>query len=256
MQYQMHWPSEHTVDGRSYDGELHLVHVDCSYKDLEEAKVHAGGVVVVAVLINETAMLATVETSLVSIQIKQTANPELEKIGEALPRIQLQGEQAQTAEVVRVEGLLPQDRDYLTYQGSLTTPGFEEGVVWAVLLQPIAVSPAALAGMRQLCYGGEDSTRVGANCREQQPLGERRVYSYRPIRGQKRSSSLSRNAKVLKKEEVHFSPVTEEERRQVITSPVAVLLYLCICLGDHSSGSEIVQLGHMSCRPLVCNKSV
>ena len=74
--------------------------------------------------------------------------------------------QVKTAEVVRVEGLLPQDRDYLTYQGSLTTPGFEEGVVWAVLLQPIKVSPGALGRMRQLRYGGEDSTRIKANCRD------------------------------------------------------------------------------------------
>ena len=161
VQYQMHWPSEHTLEGRSYPGELHLVHIHTRYRDIEEAKLHSEGVAVVAVLITED---------------QETANSELEKIGEVLPRIQLKGEEAQTAEVVRVEGLLPQDRDYLTYQGSLTTPGFEEGVVWAVLLQPIAVSPAALARMRQLRYGGEDSTRVGANCREQQSMGERTVY--------------------------------------------------------------------------------
>ena len=172
VQYQMHWPSEHTLEGRSYPGELHLVHIHTRYRDLEEAKLHSEGVAVVAVLITED---------------KETANSELEKIGEVLPRIQLKGEQAQTAEVVRVEGLLPRDRDYLTYRGSLTTPGFEEGVVWAVLLQPLAVSPAALSRMRQLRYGGEDSTRVGANCREQQDLGERTVY--RPDKQQGDSSN-------------------------------------------------------------------
>ena len=168
----MHWPSEHTLEGRSYPGELHLVHIHTRYRDLEEAKLHSEGVAVVAVLITED---------------KETANCELEKIGEVLPRIQLKGEQAQTAEVVRVDGLLPRDRDYLTYQGSLTTPGFQEGVVWAVLLQPLAVSPAALSRMRQLRYGGEDSSRVGANCREQQELGERTVY--RPDKQQGDSSN-------------------------------------------------------------------
>ena len=73
---------------------------------------------------------------------------------------QVKGEETQTAEVVNVEGLLPQDRDYLTYQvatiililinititqGSLTTPGFAEGVNWLVLTNPISVSSATLA---------------------------------------------------------------------------------------------------------------
>ena len=52
--------------------------------------------------------------------------------------------QVKTSHVVKVEGLLPQDKDYFTYKGSLITPGFEEGVIWAVLLQPIAASPLAL----------------------------------------------------------------------------------------------------------------
>ena len=73
---------------------------------------------------------------------------------------QVKGEETQTAEVVNVEGLLPKDRDYLTYQvatiililinititqGSLTTPGFTEGVTWLVLTNPISVSSATLA---------------------------------------------------------------------------------------------------------------
>ena len=73
---------------------------------------------------------------------------------------QVKGEETQTAEVVNVEGLLPKDRDYLTYQvatiililinititqGSLTTPGFAGGVIWLVLINPISVSSATLA---------------------------------------------------------------------------------------------------------------
>ena len=69
---------------------------------------------------------------------------------------QVKGEETQTAEVVNVEGLLPKDRDYLTYQvatiililinititqGSLTTPWF----AWLLLTNPISVSSATLA---------------------------------------------------------------------------------------------------------------
>ena len=74
---------------------------------------------------------------------------------------QVKGEESQTAEVVNVEALLPQDRDYLTYQvdiftwiyplttmniqGSFTTHGFAEGVTWLVLTNPISVSSATLS---------------------------------------------------------------------------------------------------------------
>ena len=76
MQYEMHWPSEHTLEGRSYPGELHLVHIHTRYRDLEEAKLHSEGVAVVAVFVTEDQM---------------TANSELEKIGRRLFKIQEKG---------------------------------------------------------------------------------------------------------------------------------------------------------------------
>ena len=36
--------------------------------------------------------------------------------------------------------LLPSDRRYYTYMGSLTTPPCSEGVTWIVIKQPLAVS--------------------------------------------------------------------------------------------------------------------
>ena len=85
VQYQMHWPSEHTMEGRSYPGELHLVHIHTRYRDLEEAKLHSEGVAVVAVLITED---------------KETANSELEKIGEVLPR-RMQGSSVATPHLLQ-----------------------------------------------------------------------------------------------------------------------------------------------------------
>jgi carbonic anhydrase len=37
--------------------------------------------------------------------------------------------------------LLPEDRRYYTYMGSLTTPPCSEGVLWLVLKQPVPLSP-------------------------------------------------------------------------------------------------------------------
>ena len=36
--------------------------------------------------------------------------------------------------------LLPSERGYYTYMGSLTTPPCSEGVLWMVMRQPVAVS--------------------------------------------------------------------------------------------------------------------
>lgn len=156
-----HWgASEHALQGNFYAGELQLVHHHIHYPTMAEAARHSGGLAVVAILLT---------------QDDNHPNPELEKIGEVLSRIQVKGEEAQTAEVVRVEGLLPEDRDYLTYEGSLTSGEFQEGVTWVVLTQPLPVSSATLANMQLLHHGGPASARVGNNCREVQELGGRTV---------------------------------------------------------------------------------
>ena len=153
----MHWGSEHAVEGHRYSGELQLVHYRKRYGGLGEAAGHAGGIAVVAVMLRED---------------NESPNSEVEKIAEVLPSIELKGEQTQTAEVVRVEELLPEDRDYLTYHGSLTSPagpGLEEGVLWAVLTSPVGVSSRALARMTQLRHGGPGSARMVANNRCEPP---------------------------------------------------------------------------------------
>ena len=156
-----HWgSSEHGLEGKFYAGELHLVHHHIHYPHMAEAARHSDGVAVVAILLT---------------QDDNHPNPELEKIGEVLSRIQLKGEEAQTAEVVRVEGLLPEDRDYLTYQGSLTSGEFQEGVTWMVLTEALPVSSACLANMQLLHYGGPASAKVGNNCKEVAELGDRKV---------------------------------------------------------------------------------
>ena len=95
---------------------------------------------------------------------------------------QVKGEESQTAEVVNVEALLPQDRDYLTYQvdiftwtsdnhlqGSFTTHGFAEGVTWLVLANPISVSSATRSrfnlrfiSLTRLCWPGCGSFATAA----------------------------------------------------------------------------------------------
>ncbi|MFG6462935.1 carbonic anhydrase [Roseateles sp. DXS20W] len=113
VQFHFHRPGEERVNGRQFDMVAHLVHRDA-----------AGKLAVVAVLLERGAdnkpqpVLQTV-----------WANLPLEK-GETLPA------QAQ----IDLNQLLPENRSYYTYMGSLTTPPCSEGVLWMVMRQPVAVT--------------------------------------------------------------------------------------------------------------------
>jgi carbonic anhydrase len=62
--------------------------------------------------------------------------------------------------------LLPAERRYYDFEGSLTTPPCSEGVHWMVLTQPVTVSPQAIRAFRNL---------YPANARPVQPLNGRKV---------------------------------------------------------------------------------
>jgi carbonic anhydrase len=118
VQFHFHRPSEERINGRQFDMVAHLVH-----KDAE------GRLAVVAVLLDrgrDDKPQPVVQTI--------WANLPLEK-GEALPA-QVQIDPGQ---------LLPEDRGYATYMGSLTTPPCTEGVLWMVMRQPVSLSAQQLA---------------------------------------------------------------------------------------------------------------
>jgi carbonic anhydrase len=50
-------------------------------------------------------------------------------------------EEAQARVPLELTDLLPTDRRYFTYMGSLTTPPCSEGVQWIVMRQPVTVTP-------------------------------------------------------------------------------------------------------------------
>ena len=113
VQFHFHRPSEERVNGKQFDMVAHLVH-----KDAE------GRLAVVAVLLErgrDDKPQPLVQTV--------WANLPLEK-GEALPA-QVQ---------IDLNQLLPAERGYYTYMGSLTTPPCTEGVLWMVMRQPVQLT--------------------------------------------------------------------------------------------------------------------
>lgn len=108
-QFHFHSPSEHTINGQYYPLEMHLVHKD-----------ENGNIAVIGVFFKEG-----------------KANSELEKVFSNAPKEEgnkiLDGS-------ININTLLPLNKAYFTYSGSLTTPPCTEGVRWIVLKQPITAS--------------------------------------------------------------------------------------------------------------------
>lgn len=111
VQFHFHRPSEERINGRQFDMVAHLVH-----KDPE------GRLAVVAVLLDRGG----------------PAQPLIQTVWNNLPlekntEVGVRGE-------IDMNHLLPADRRYFTYMGSLTTPPCSEGVLWLVLQQPVPVA--------------------------------------------------------------------------------------------------------------------
>jgi carbonic anhydrase len=66
------------------------------------------------------------------------ANPVVQTVWNNLPLEQ--GQEVPARVSLPLPALLPEDRRYFTYMGSLTTPPCTEGVRWVVMRQPVSLS--------------------------------------------------------------------------------------------------------------------
>lgn len=115
-----HSPSEHTLDGRSFPAELHLVHADSH-----------GNLAVVGVLFELG------DPSPVVRSILDSAPPLGETAGASIP----------------LPAALPSDLSYYRYDGSKTTPPCDEPVDWYVLRHAMTLSQAQVDGLLALAGG-------------------------------------------------------------------------------------------------------
>jgi carbonic anhydrase len=133
-QFHFHVPSENLIKGKSFPMEGHLVHADKN-----------GHLAVVAVMVTEG-----------------TANQALEKAWAQLPK---KGEKlALTADISPLE-ILPENRDYYRFNGSLTTPPCSEGVRWLVMKQPISASKAQIEQFLQVIHHHNNRPVQAVNAR-------------------------------------------------------------------------------------------
>ncbi|XP_059009122.1 carbonic anhydrase 7 isoform X1 [Mustela lutreola] len=165
-QFHFHWGkkhsvgSEHTVDGKSFPSELHLVHWNAKkYSTFGEAASAPDGLAVVGVFL---------ETG--------NEHPSMNRLTDALYMVRFKGTKAQFS-CFNPKCLLPASRHYWTYPGSLTTPPLSESVTWIVLREPISISERQMEKFRSLLFTSEDDERIHMvnNFRPPQPLKGRVV---------------------------------------------------------------------------------
>ena len=111
-QFHFHTPSENHINGKSFPLEGHFVHLD---KD--------GNIDVLALMFEEG-----------------KDNIELAKVWSKMP---LEADKTNKLKLKSIaSALLPENKDYYRFNGSLTTPPCKEGVRWLVLKTPRTISKA------------------------------------------------------------------------------------------------------------------
>ena len=136
LQFHFHHPSEHTINGEAAAMEVHFVHQDPN----------SGMLVVVGIMLRES----------------DQDNVAYAAIFDHMPS--QAGEEMAMSDVISLMALLPYQRTYYTYQGSLTTPPCSEIVRWLLLDTAVDLSAAQIAAFTEM---------YAYNARPTQPLGKR-----------------------------------------------------------------------------------
>lgn len=196
------WGSEHTIGGRRYPLEMHLVHYNSKYGTKEHAAINPDGLAVVGILF----------------QLSEKDNPKMQGIIKGLNDVRYNNDSVRIAEPFRLSDILPpRTDDFFRYTGSLTTPPCSEVVTWTVLDSMVAISEYQMSRFRTLRvipqsddHGRDDEILVD-NFRPTQSLHGRRVHA---------RSTLARLEALT-----HASASSVGPKAFTVASAVVMLLY-------------------------------
>ncbi|XP_041377168.1 carbonic anhydrase 1-like isoform X2 [Gigantopelta aegis] len=167
-QFHYHWGSdskkgsEHTVDGKTYSAELHLVHWnENKYSSFEEAVDKHDGLAVLGILIKVG-----------------KEHDGFKIITDNLNKIKFKGKLIHLKGDYNPQCLLPKNlSEYWTYHGSLTTPPCYESITWIVFHEIVEVSEDQVKALRGMCCDECDGEHIVNNFRPPLPVGTRRIRS-------------------------------------------------------------------------------
>ena len=136
LQFHFHHPSKHKIDGVAAPMEIHFVHLDPN----------SGTLAVVGVMLTQG----------------ESRNEAYAAVFDYMPAEAGEPQPMDTS--LSLASLLPDERGFYTYQGSLTTPPCSEIVRWLLLDTPVHLSGAQIDAFAEM---------YAYNARPTMPLGKR-----------------------------------------------------------------------------------
>ncbi|RHN48543.1 putative carbonic anhydrase [Medicago truncatula] len=151
QQSHWHWPSEHTINGRRYDLELHMVHVS-------------------------TQPDGTNKTAVVGVLYKYgSPDPFLSKLVNYIIEVPDE-EEEKSIGVIDPSKIFKSAKMYYRYMGSLTAPPCTEGIIWTINNKIRTVS----RGQVKLLKNSVLKYYAKRNARPVQILNQREIELYDP----------------------------------------------------------------------------
>ncbi|XP_073717294.1 carbonic anhydrase 4-like isoform X1 [Misgurnus anguillicaudatus] len=166
VQFHLHWGtkggpgSEHTIDGEQYPMELHIVHIKQRYNKIEDALKDPSDIAVLGFFY----------------EVSNSANKGYDQLIDALKKIQNTNGNMTLRKISLSQFILSEEKmtNYYRYDGSLTTPGCNEVVVWTVFENPIPISKEQLEKFSSLKF--HDGKTMELTFRPVQSRNGRVVY--------------------------------------------------------------------------------
>ncbi|MCW9048439.1 MAG: carbonic anhydrase family protein [Gammaproteobacteria bacterium] len=135
LQFHFHAPSENVINGKSYPMEAHFVHADIK-----------GNLAVIAVMFE-----------------KGAENKGLKNAWSKMP--EEAGDKHSLTTVMSANDLLPENRDYYRFNGSLTTPPCTEGVRWFVMKNTVSASDKQISSFSHVLHEANNRPLQNVNAR-------------------------------------------------------------------------------------------
>jgi carbonic anhydrase len=151
VQFHFHKPSEEAINGERTDMVAHLVHQH-----------HDGNLAIVAVLMSTVQPASSRKYWWGNDAVKENAL--INTLWNNVPLVK--GKTEMPGVMIDVNQMLPADKNYFTYMGSLTEPPCSENVLWLVLKNPIYVSEDQVKNFDRM---------YPMNARPLQPKGDRLI---------------------------------------------------------------------------------
>ena len=135
LQFHFHAPSENVINSASFPMEAHFVHGD-----------KKGNLAVIAVMFK-----------------KGAENKELMKAWSKMPK--QAGDKHRLSTSISANNLLPKNREYYRFNGSLTTPPCTEGVRWLVMKEPVSASEDQISAFSDVLHEPNNRPLQAVNAR-------------------------------------------------------------------------------------------